>query len=254
LLVAITRAVSPAIVRCELTHVARQPIDVGLAEAQHAEYERRLGELGCRVERLPAEPDLPDSVFVEDVAIVLDEAAVLTRPGAVSRRPEVPSVAEALSRYRPLARIEPPATLDGGDVLRIGRTLFVGRSTRTDSDGVEQLRRIVRPFGYDVRPVEVGRRLHLKSAVSLVGEGLVLVDPDGIDTSAFDAFERIAVDPAEPHAANALRVGEAVVQPAAYPRTRERLERRGVRVVPVDVSEILRAEGGVTCCSLVFDG
>src|SRR6185503_1062775 len=118
--VAITRPVSPAFAACELTHLPREPIDVGLAARQHAAYEALLEELGWAVERLPVEPTLPDSVFVEDAAVVVDELAVVTRPGAESRRDETRSVGEALARHRPLARIEAPARLDGGDVLRLG--------------------------------------------------------------------------------------------------------------------------------------
>ncbi len=252
MLVAITRAVSPAIGRCELTHLARSPIDYGTADTQHREYERCLATLGCRVIRLPAEPDLPDSVFVEDAAVVLDEIAIVTLPGAASRRPEAPSIAAALAPHRPLAHIEPPATIDGGDVLRVDRTLFVGRSSRTASAGIGQLERIAGALGYTVRPVEVRDCLHLKSAATVVAPNTLLVDPDRVDTDAFGGLERIAIDRAEPQGANALRIGGAVVYPAALPRTRARLEQRGLRVVPVDVSELAKAEGGVTCCSLIF--
>jgi dimethylargininase len=252
MLVAITRAVSPAIEECELTHLAREPIDWRAAVVQHRDYERCLADLGCSVVSLAADPSLPDSVFVEDVAIVLDEVAILTRPGAPSRRPEVASVAAALARYRTLLSIEPPAILDGGDVLRVGRTLFVGRSGRTDAAGVEQLDRHVRPLGYDVRPVAVRGCLHLKSAATAVGTDTLLVDRSKIDAGAFGSLATIDIDPAEPHAANALLVEDTVIHPASCPRTRERLERHGLRVVPIDVSELAKAEGGVTCCSLIF--
>lgn len=249
--VAITRAVSPEIARCELTHLARERIDPVTAAAQHREYERCLATLGCEVVRLPPEPQMPDSVFVEDAALFLDEVAVITRPGAESRRPETRSIAEALAPYRPLARIRPPATLDGGDVLRAGRTLFVGLSSRTCAEGVEQLERMVGPLGYAVRPVEVRGCLHLKSAATLVRPDTLLVNPDWVPTDAFEGLSRIEVDRAEPQGANALKIGGAVVYPAAYPRTRDRLERRAIRVVEVDVSELGKAEGGVTCCSLI---
>src|SRR5512133_1810858 len=132
MLVAVTRKVSPAIGRCELTHLDRTPIDAGVAMQQHERYEEALTALGYEVRGLEAEPDLPDSVFVEDAAIVLDEVAVITRPGAESRRPETTSIAAALREHRPLAEITEPATLDGGDVLRIGRNLYIGISGRTN--------------------------------------------------------------------------------------------------------------------------
>ena len=137
--IAITREVSPSIGRCELTHLAREPIDVDLARAQHHAYEAALAELDCEVHSLPAAPDLPDSVFVEDVAVVVDELAIITRPGAPSRRREVLAVAEALKSYRELVEIEPPGTLDGGDVLVMEKEILVGLSTRSDARAVEQL-------------------------------------------------------------------------------------------------------------------
>jgi dimethylargininase len=252
--IAITRGVSPAIGRCELSYREREPIDVALAERQHLAYERCLADLGCTVVRLPAEPDLPDSVFVEDTAIVLPELAVVTRPGAGSRRAETAAVAAALGPWRRDVRhLGPPGTLDGGDVLVAGPRIFVGRSRRSDAAGRGGLRELLAPFGYEVVPVPVRGCLHLKSAVTAVAADRLLVNPAWTDRSAFAGLEILEVDPAEPDAANALRVGGSVVFPAAFPRTRRRLERAGIAVVTVDVSELARAEGAVTCCSLVFE-
>jgi dimethylargininase len=251
-LVAITRQVSSALARCELTHLARAPIDVERARLQHHLYEQQLIELGCRLERLAEQPELPDSVFVEDAAIVLDEVAVITLPGAPSRRPEIASIAAALTPHRTLRHLAAPATLDGGDVLQIGRVLYVGVSARTNEVGVAQLREAVAPFDYEVRAVRTADCLHLKTAVSEVAEDTVLIHPGWVDAGAFTGVSRIEIDPAEPMAANALRIGDALVHPAAHPRTRARLEAHGIAVRPVDVSELAKAEAGVTCCSLVF--
>jgi dimethylargininase len=249
--IAITRAVSPSIERCQLTHLAREAIDLSTAQAQHRAYEDRLVELGCQILRLPVEPDLPDSVFVEDTAIVLNEVAVITRPGAASRRPETASVAHALAAYRELFHIEPPGTIDGGDILRVGRTLFAGLSSRSNEAGLEQLRTHASRFGYTLKPVEVRGCLHLKSAVTQVAEDTLLIHRDWVDGTAFDDMEMIDVDPSEPFGANALLVGDAVIYPRAYSRTRERLERRDITVKAVRMSELAKAEGGVTCCSLI---
>ncbi len=251
--VAVTRTVSSSFDRCELTHVDRTPIDVGRAREQHEAYEAALAACGCEIHRLPEAPELPDAVFVEDTAVVVDELAVLTRPGAVSRRGELPAVAEALSRWRALVRIEAPATLDGGDVLRVGRTLWVGRSSRTDEGGIGQLRAALEPHGYRVAGVDVGGCLHLKTAVTALSDDLLLVNPEWVDPAAFGGLEWIAVDEAEPFAANALRIGERVVYPAAFPRTARRIRERGIELVEVDVSELARAEGAVTCCSILLD-
>jgi dimethylargininase len=252
MLTAITRKVSPAITRCELTHLQREPIDVRLAERQHEAYERCLAGLGCRVVSLPAEPDMPDSVFVEDTAVVVSELAVMTRPGAESRRAEVPSMAQALARYRATVAIEAPGTLDGGDVLCLGRRLLVGLSSRSNREGLEQLRSLLAPHGYRVEALEVRGCLHLKSAVTQVATDAVLVNPAWVDPTAFNGLRRIEVDTDEPHAANALLVAETVVCPTAFPRTAARLERAGVRIAVLDVSELAKAEGAVTCCSLIL--
>jgi dimethylargininase len=251
--IAITREVSAAITACELTHLDREPIDVDLAREQHRRYGESLAALGCEIRCLPVEPDLPDAVFVEDIAIVLDELAIVTRPGSESRRAERPSVAEGLARYRRSERIEAPGTLDGGDVLRSGRTIFVGRSSRTNDAGIEQLRALSEPLGYTVKPVSVTGCLHLKSAVTAVADDTVLINRDWIDAAAFAQFDCIDVDPSEQHAANALWVGGTVVYPSTYRGTRKRLEGRGIVVDAVDVSELTKAEGGVTCCSLIFE-
>jgi len=252
MLIAVVRDVSPSIARCELTHLERTPIDVNKARVQHAGYIRCLEKLGCSVHRLTAEPGLPDSVFVEDPAVVLDEAAVLTRPGAESRRPEVDAIAPVLGLYRKLVRMEPPDTLDGGDVLRIGRTLYAGLTARTGPGGVGQLARLVRPFGYAVKGVEVSGCLHLKSAVTLVGRDLILYNPSWVDPGIFSAMEAIPIHPDESQAANGLLIGRTLLYPSAYPLTLERLNRRGIPVKTLDLSELAKAEGAVTCCSLVF--
>jgi dimethylargininase len=251
--IALTRPVSTSIEHCELTHLRREPIDLDLALQQHRQYEDCLTELGCQVKRLPAEPDLPDAVFVEDTAVVLDELAIITRPGAKSRRAETASTARGLAPYRQLTTIQPPGTLDGGDVLRLDRDLFVGLSARSNSAGIEQLREFLIPYGYAVIALELKDCLHLKSAVTQVGTNRLLINRDWVDAGAFRNFKLIEVHPEEPMAANALWVGETVVYPAAFPRTYLRLEENGIYVRTIDVSELQKAEGGVTCCSLIFD-
>jgi dimethylargininase len=250
--IAFTRAVSPHIGQCELTHLARQPIDVELARTQHNNYEACLTALGCRVVRLQPEPDLPDAVFVEDTAIVLDELAIITRPGADSRRAETASIAHALQAYRPLHLIQAPSTLDGGDVLRVGRAIYVGLSNRSNQAAIDQMRAVLEPLGYTVQGVPVSACLHLKSAVTQVAANTLLVNPAWVDTAIFSYLHLIEVNPTEAYAANALLVGETVIYPTAYPLTRRRLEAHGIVVQTVDVSELLKAEGAVTCCSLIF--
>jgi dimethylargininase len=250
---ALTRAVSPAIGDCELTHLPRAAIDYDLACAQHRAYELLLADLGCELLVLPVEPGLPDSVFVEDTALVLDEIAVILRPGAASRQPETPSVAYALADFRELAVLGGPGTLEGGDILRLGTSVFVGCSGRSNETGIRQLTSVLAPSGYRVVPVPVGACLHLKSAVTQVGPDTLLINRQLVDPAHFGSVRFVDVDPGEPQAANALLVEDTVVYPASHPRTLERLLAEGLDVRTVDVSELEKAEGAVTCCSVIFE-
>lgn len=253
MLIALTRKISPGLAACELTHIERTPIDLDLASLQHAAYVSLLAKVGCGVVELEARPELPDSVFVEDIAVVLDEVAVMTRPGAISRRAESELLAVEMERHRPLLHIKAPARLDGGDVLRLGRSLYVGQSGRSNEDGISQLRSLLAGFGYSVHAVPIRDCLHLKSAVTALDDETVLMQPDWVDRNSFRGFRIVQVDPAEAHAANVLRIGDQVVMPACFPHTLERIRSAGFLVNPVDVSELQKAEGAVTCCSLVFE-
>ena len=267
MLLAFTRSVSPEITRCELTHLARTPIDYARAVAEHDEYEDLLRRLGCRVERLPDAPELPDSVFVEDTAVVFDDVAVIARPGAASRQPEVDAMAAALEPYRRLEFIEAPGTLDGGDVLITPGRVFVGLSGRTNEDGMRQLASHIAPYGFDVIGGPVTGCLHLKSAVTVLrlppegasygalpakgGRTLLLINPAWVDPAHFAGCDLIEIDPAEPAAANVLLVGGTVICAAEFPHTRRRLEAKGLVTASVPAGELAKAEGGLTCCSVL---
>lgn len=253
MLVAITRPVSASIERCELGYLPRRSIDAQKAGEQHARYEACLSELGLSLIRLPPEPELPDAVFVEDTAVVVRELAVMARPGAASRRLEVESVARALSRYLPLRWIQEPATLDGGDVMHAGRKLFVGASLRTNADGIRQLAHELAPFNYKVEAVEIRDCLHMKSACCYLGRQTILANRAWIGTAAFREFRILEVAPDEPWAANVLVIGQTVVIPASFPATARMLAKLGWNVCPLDVSELMKAEAGVTCMSLIFE-
>lgn len=248
-MIAITRDVAPTVSQCELTHLARVPIDYAAAAAEQREYRAALASLGLEVVCIPGDPAFPDCVFIEDTAVVLDDVAVITRPGAASRRGETRAVAERLAKYRPLVHIEAPATLDGGDVLVLDDTIYVGLSERTNEAGIEQLRALTRR---NVAPVRVDGALHLKTAVTRVSHDSLLVNREWIDVSLFDGWTLVDVDPAEAFGANALLVGDRLIFPKEYPRTRMLLEKRGIDVLPVFAGELAKAEGGVTCCSLIL--
>jgi len=237
---------------CELTFLAREPIDIERARAQHAAYRAALAAAGAEVVLLPALDGLPDSVFVEDTAIVLDSVAIMSTMGAESRRPETAAMAPVLRRYRTVQMLTAPATLDGGDVMHVGNTLYVGQTARTNRAAVEQLSALLSRAGYRVIGVPLTKCLHLKSACTALGPHQVLINPEWVPASLFDAFSVLCVDPDEPFGANAVSVGSATIMPASAPRTRERLVQAGLQPVAVDISEFEKAEAAATCLSIIL--
>jgi dimethylargininase len=252
-LYALTRPVPESIGDCALTFLERQPIDPERAVAQHEAYIEALASLGIDVYSVRAEPDLPDSVFIEDTAVVVDEVAVIAFPALESRQLEPPSVALALSNFRPLAFVPDDARLEGGDVIQIGRDVYVGRSQRNNREGRDALWVILQEEGrHPVHEVDFSDCLHLKSACTYLGRSTILANPDWIDTGQFGDVDVVTVSADEPHAANALAVDGTIIFPASFPKTRQRLEHQGFSVLQVDISELQKAEAGVTCCSIVF--
>lgn len=249
---ALTRQVGENFAACELTFLDRQPIDVAKAMEQHLAYEACLAELGVDITSLPADPSFPDGVFVEDAALVLDEVAIIARPGAGSRRGETDRIGEALAPFRELRYIHEPATLEGGDVVHVGKTLFVGVSTRTNREGIAQLAELLKHFEYQVVPVDVKGCLHLKSGACWAGGDVILANRNWVDASQFRDFNIVDVPDEEPSAADVLPLGGVVLVPANFVRTCDVLGASGIKVRTIDVSELQKAEAGVTCMSLIF--
>jgi dimethylargininase len=249
---AFTRAVSPRLAECALTHLGRTEIDAERAVDQHAGYERALRDAGLTVHRLEPLDDDPDAVFVEDTAILLGEHAVITRPGTPSRRDEIESTARGLEPFFTIHELG-DGNLDGGDVLKVGRTLYVGQSNRTDAEGTEALRAAVTPLGFGVEPVELGRCLHLKSAVTFAGKSTLVANPDWVDPARFGDMDVVTVAGSEPFAANVVRAGDRLLMAAGSPTTADKLRRRGFTIVELDLSELQKAEAGGTCMSLIAD-
>jgi dihydropteroate synthase len=252
MIVALTREPARSLDACELTYREREPIDAAVAAEQHRAYCDAIRSCGAEVVTLPPVDELPDSVFVEDTAIVLDELAVITRPGVESRRAEVEIIEPEVARLRrKVVRIEAPATLEGGDVMRFGRTLFVAFSSRTNWEGFTALQELVAPHGYRVCGVGLFDCLHLKTGCTALNNRMILANPDMVDIDSFGC-EVLLVDEAEPFAANVLRVGNSLLVGEEFPRTARMLADRGFDVRKVNVSEFAKAEGGLTCMSLLF--
>jgi dimethylargininase len=244
-----------------------EPIDVPRARAQHAAYRAALEASGAAVTELPADERLPDCVFVEDTAVVSGRPgeagglALITRPGAPSRRGETDAVAAALGRHLELARVEEPATLDGGDCMRLGATLYIGRSARTNAAGIARAEAVLAPRGLRIVAVELPPGvLHLKCVCSPLGDGRVLLAEGTLPPGLFDAAI-VWVPAEERYAANAVAIGADgsdgadvthVIAAAEYPRTLEALAAAGLRVHPVPTSEVRKADGSLTCQSILF--
>lgn len=250
---ALTRPTGPELARCELTHVEREPIDIDTALRQHDLYLQILRDLGVDVIELPRLERHPDAVFVEDTVLVLDEVAVLLRPGVASRLGEVASVAEALRPHRDLVEISAPATIDGGDLIVLDRTILVGATSRTDPLGAQALASAVEPFGYSVQTVPVTGCLHLKSAATALDPETLIVFPAWVDTSGVHA-RILEADPAEPEGANVVEVAGTLVTDVRATATADLLYDNGYSIIATEVSEFAKAEGALTCKSVLFTG
>jgi dimethylargininase len=226
---------------------------------QHEAYCESLDRAGANVIRLPATEELPDSVFVEDTALIVDDLAIMARLGARSRVSESARMAAKLAEYRTVRALSPAATLDGGDVVRIGRRVFVGQSSRTNGAALDELAGILGPRGYSVLPIIVPVCLHLKTGCTSLGldeagRETVLVNARWIDPTIFSSlgYRVMETDPDELFAANTLRIGQTVIVAGRAPRTNQRLADAGFMVDSVDISEFQKAEGGLTCLSLLL--
>jgi dimethylargininase len=236
-----------------LVRHGRPRIDVGLARAQHDTYRQQLEAAGYAIEQVPTDPEYPDCVFIEDTAVIIGSTAVITRPGAASRRGETGPVAVALREHFPLVEVETPGTIDGGDVFIMRDVVYVGRSGRTNQEGIDQLKSVATDQGLDLVAVGVHDALHLKSVVLPVDDETLVVTPNAVDETALVGFRLVFEANSERHRFSALplRDGRLLVTSGA-PETAAALEATGHDVVPIDVSQIQMADGGLTCMSILF--
>jgi dimethylargininase len=217
---------------------------------QHHAYRQALLSLGLNVIVLPTEQAYPDAYFVEDPAIITPNIAVITRSGAPSRRGEETTLEPFLEYYRPLVHIHPPGTVDGGDVLMVGNHFFIGLSERTNIEGAVQLAALLADAGHTSENIRVAAGLHLKSGVNVVGNDTLLVTKTLADYPAFSKYEKILLDADEEYAANTLWTNDALLMPKGFPKTHVKLATLGMRIIELDVSEVQKMDGGLTCMSL----
>lgn len=219
---------------------------------QHQAYVETLRSLGLEVIVLEAQPDYADAYFVEDTAVVTPDVAVITIPGAEARRGEQDTIEPVLARYRKTVRIQAPGTVDGGDVLMVGTHFFVGISERTNQEGAEQLGHILEEYGNTWTAVPVASGLHLKSGVNYVGQNTLLLTQEFAACDEFNGYEKIVLDEAEEYAANTLLVNDCLITPQGFPDTRKKIKDLGLAIIELEVSEVRKMDGGLTCMSLRF--
>jgi dimethylargininase len=233
------------------TSLLGQP-DYSLIKRQHAAYVHVLESLGIHVILLEPQDNYPDAYFVEDTAVVTPNVAVITRSGAVSRQGEEKTIAPLLASYRTIEIIHPPGTVDGGDVLMVGNRFFVGVSERTNESGAEQLGRILKQYGHDWHPIRVGDGLHLKSSLNLVGKDTLLLTRSFHDLDVLKDYDQIVLAEKDGYAANTLFINNHLIMPKGFPEVREKLETLQYPIVELDVSEVRKMDGGLTCLSIRF--
>jgi len=249
----LTHLPSPSLEQCELTFLNSEPINIKKALKEHEAYREMINSCGANVIVIDKNIDLPDSVFVEDPIIVFDEVAILTSMGVESRRKESATMEQVFLKYREIKRIELPSKIEGGDVLKIGKQIFVGKSTRTNAQGIRDLREILTPYGYEVIAVKVAGCLHLKTGCTALDDKTLLINPEWIDSKVFTGFRQIIVPREEPFGANILKINEIICMNEAFPKTIELVVSLGYKVKSTDITEFVKAEAGLTCMSVPFN-
>lgn len=250
--IAITHDVSDRLAECELTHLDRKIIDLENARKQLEQYRNLLQSLGVDVVSLQVNREYPDSVFIEDAAIVLPELAIQCSIGAKSRQQEPDAIAAYLAAFKTVAKLPDDATLDGGDVLVFDKNILVGRSGRTNEAGFQTLQKLVSPFGYRTQSIEVKGALHLKTAICALDHNRLLVNPAWISERSLEGFELVAIPSDERFGANILRLESCIVVADEHPKTAALIRSLGFQVEATPISEFQKAEGGLTCLSLIF--
>jgi dimethylargininase len=219
---------------------------------QHEAYAKTLRSLGLELIVLDALPDYPDAYFVEDTAVVTPDVAIITNPGVVDRKGEEDTIERVLAKYRKTFRIHAPGTVDGGDVLMVGSHFFIGISQRTNKEGAEQLGRILEEYGNTWTTVLVEAGLHLKSSVNYISKNMLLITERFSCRDEFKGYDKIVLDKAEEYAGNTLLINGSLIIPEGFPGTMKKLASTGLDIIELDVSEVRKMDGGLTCMSLRF--
>ncbi|WP_454782347.1 dimethylarginine dimethylaminohydrolase family protein [Legionella sp. WA2022007384] len=251
---AIVRTPSPSLIHGLTSAIELGQPDYRKALEQHQSYINALTHCGLEVTVLPASDAFPDSCFVEDPALLTERFALLTRPGALSRQDEVNLIEPCIQTFYKAKthKIAAPGTLEAGDVMQVEDHFYIGLSQRTNKEGATQLTALLAQYGFKSTVIELNKFLHLKTGVSYLGNGCLLVNGELVNHPAFQSFEQLIVDDNEAYAANCINVNNTVIMPQGFPRSIELVHNSGFQVITVDVSEFRKIDGGLSCLSLRF--
>lgn len=154
--------------------------------------------------------------------------------------------------YDKIYRIEAPVTLDGGDILQIEEHFYIGISARSNYEGAVQLKQILESESYKATIVELKEFFHLKTGITYLGEGTIVVAGEFVDHPDFNSYKKIVVPPEEEYAANYIRVNDYVIVPSGFQQTKQQIEEAGYKTLEVDTTEFRKLDGGLSCLSLRF--
>lgn len=249
----LTHVPSSNLNNCELTYLDSERIDIKKALIEHNSYCNMIKECGANVNIIEDNIDLADSVFVEDPIIVFDEVAIVTSMGVESRRKESQVLKDYFSKIREIKEIKLPSKIEGGDVLVIDKKVFVGLSPRTNESAIEELKNILKPYGYIVQSVKVDGCLHLKTGCTALDDKTILLNPNWVDVEVFSDYKIINIPSDEPFGANIMKINEYICMNEAFPKSIELVKALGYKVKTTDISEFVKAEAGLTCMSVRYN-
>src|SRR5271167_1722358 len=243
-----------------------RPPDFDKAQAQHEALCRELEACGAEVEDIPPAMELSlDAVYAHDASLPTDFGLILMRPGKANRVPEGRHHGSfcQIMGVPMLAKITAPATTEAGDMVWLdAKTLLVGHGYRTNAQGIQQMRALLKPKGVEVlsAPLPHGPGpsacLHLMSLISLLNEKTVLVDLPWLAVETVEllqsrGYKFIPIDDSERDtlACNVLALGENRLLAIAENRnTNDRLRQAGFNVRTFPGSELcINGSGGPTC-------
>ncbi|MDY6801260.1 MAG: arginine deiminase-related protein [Bacteroidota bacterium] len=226
--------------------------DYTLALKQHDAYCEALIKCGLKLTTLEADPDFPDSCFVEDTAVVTNDFGVITRPGDKTRLGETTAIEKALKPFLNLHYIEEPGTLDGGDIMQAENKFYIGLSGRTNLAGAKQLSTILEEYNFDLYTIPVCNMLHFKTGVNYLGDNNIILHQSFCSADDLASYNQIIIDTKEEYAANSLRINDYVLVPAGFPKTKAAIENLGYKTIELELSEFQKMDGGLSCLSLRF--